>query len=61
MALLLTYGWTLGLAEFKPKPKNEAVDHIRMMISNLINIELHCWKINLLQDLFDPESIQAIL
>ena len=56
MALLLSYGWTFGLVEFKPKPNNEAVDHIRMMISNLINIELHGWKINLLQDLFDQSQ-----
>ena len=31
------------------------------MVSHLINPDLHCWIPNLIRDLFDPASVQAIL
>jgi hypothetical protein len=52
--------WVPWLEDFKPKPKDQAALSYPMMVDSLINPITNSWKIDLLQLLFEPESIEAI-
>ena len=47
--------WIPWVQGFKPKPKDESIIQNPLMVSHLID------GINLLQELFDPTSVQAII
>ena len=53
--------WIPWVQGFKPKPKDESIIQNPLMVSQLIDASCCSWKINLLQELFDPTSVQAII
>ena len=53
--------WIPWVQGFKPKPKDESIIQNLLMVSQLIDAGCRSWKINLLQELFDPTSVRAII
>ncbi|KAL0011307.1 hypothetical protein SO802_006415 [Lithocarpus litseifolius] len=53
--------WIPWVQGFKPKPKDESIIQNPLMVSQLIDASCRSWKINLLQELFDPTLVQAII
>ena len=53
--------WIPWVQGFKPKPKYESIIQNPFMVSQLIDVGCRSWKINLLQELFDPTLVQAII
>ena len=53
--------WVPWLPTFKPKPKNEASASSHLMVSQLIDHAQHAWRSNMVLELFDHESVKAIL
>lgn len=49
------------LQDFIPKPKTGRSSQSYLMVSQLINQELHVWKTNLVLELFEPKSAHEIL
>lgn len=46
---------------FIPSPKDNSVDMYPLKVSQLIDSELHCWKFEVIMELFSSTSTQAIL
>ena len=46
--------------DYKPKPKDDSIIQVPMMVSSLINPSTKFWCVNRLEELFDVESIEAI-
>ena len=46
--------------DYKPKPKDDSLIQVPMMVSSLINPSTKSWCVNRLEELFDVESIEAI-
>lgn len=46
--------------DYKPKPKDDSIIQVPMMVSSLINPSTKSWCANRLEELFDVESIEAI-
>lgn len=43
--------------DYKPKPKDDSIIPVPMMVSSLINPSTKSWCVNRLEELFDVESI----
>jgi hypothetical protein len=52
--------WVRWLTNFLPKPKNDLVPTNPLLVSNLINQHTNTWRQDILLDLFDAKSIDAI-
>ena len=53
--------WVPWIQGFIPTPRNELVSQEPMFVNQLIDSDLHCWKPNLVRELFETTSAQAIL
>lgn len=53
--------WVPWIQGFIPTPKEEVLTQSPIMVSHLFNPDLHSSKPNLIRELFDPTSAQAIL
>lgn len=53
--------WVPWINGFKPIPKSSTVESNPLMVSQLIDQESFAWKTNLVNDLFDSASANAIL
>ena len=53
--------WVPWIEGFIPTPKAEEFTQIPLRACHLIDSNLHCWKHNLVRELFTPLSAQAIL
>ena len=53
--------WIPWVQGFKPKPEDESIIKNPLMVSQQIDVGCRSWKINLLQELFNPTSVQAII
>ncbi|XP_075652141.1 uncharacterized protein LOC142622533 [Castanea sativa] len=53
--------WVPWIEGFIPTPKVEEYTQLPIRVSHLINSNRHCWKQNLVKELFNPHSVQAIL
>ena len=53
--------WVPWIHGFIPRPRDEAVPKCPMKVSQLIHNELHCWKAELICQMFDTPFAQAIL
>ncbi|XP_075649813.1 putative mitochondrial protein AtMg00310 [Castanea sativa] len=56
-----TNPWVPWIEGFIPTPKEEVYSQHPILVSHLIDPNLHCWKHNLVKELFNPPSAQAIL
>ena len=52
--------WIPWLQDFKARPKNDNDQQFPIMISSLIDSNSHCWKQELLEQLFDSATKEAI-
>ena len=52
--------WIPWIPSFIPNPKDASVIINPFMVENLINGETNTWKVGLLMDMFDQESVMAI-
>uniref|UniRef100_A0A2N9EZP9 Reverse transcriptase domain-containing protein n=1 Tax=Fagus sylvatica TaxID=28930 RepID=A0A2N9EZP9_FAGSY len=52
--------WVPWLTDFLPKPKDASVSSDPMLVKNLINFETSSWRFEVLDELFDVESRDAI-
>ena len=53
--------WVPWIHRFILSPRDEAVPQFPMKVSQLIHNKLHCWKVELIRQMFDKPSAQAIL
>lgn len=53
--------WVPWIQGFCPTPKDESASQVPMFVNQLIDSDLHCWKPNLVRELFETTSVQAIL
>uniref|UniRef100_A0A2N9GPM4 Reverse transcriptase domain-containing protein n=1 Tax=Fagus sylvatica TaxID=28930 RepID=A0A2N9GPM4_FAGSY len=53
--------WVPWLPNFTPIPKTENLSLTPLLVSNLISWDLRAWNLTLLNELFETESVQAIL
>uniref|UniRef100_A0A2N9FPZ2 Reverse transcriptase domain-containing protein n=1 Tax=Fagus sylvatica TaxID=28930 RepID=A0A2N9FPZ2_FAGSY len=52
--------WIPWLQDFKARPKNDNDQQFPIMVSSLIDSNSHCWKQELLEQLFDSATKEAI-
>uniref|UniRef100_A0A2N9GNN9 Reverse transcriptase domain-containing protein n=1 Tax=Fagus sylvatica TaxID=28930 RepID=A0A2N9GNN9_FAGSY len=52
--------WIPWLQDFKARPKNDNDQQFPIMVSSLIDSNSHCWKQELLEQLFDSTTKEAI-
>ena len=52
--------WVPWLPNFIPKPRNGQISTNPFLVSNLINQESKTWRLDLLEDLFDADSVVAV-
>lgn len=52
--------WVSWLQHYKPEPRKNVASSSPLMVSQLIDQNLHAWKANLVQDVFDSKSAEAI-
>lgn len=54
--------WIPSLANFKPiRRVEDELIHPNLKVVDLIDISSRCWKVDVIEELFDPQSSQAIL
>lgn len=53
--------WVPWIHGFIPSPRDEAIPQLPIKVSQLILHELHCWKADLIYQMFEKPSAQAIL
>lgn len=53
--------WVSWLQHYKPEPRKNVASLSPLMVSQLIDQNLHAWKANLVQDVFDSKLAEAIL
>ena len=53
--------WIPWLPNFIPIPKNESIPTGPRVVAILIDVTTNCWNLTLLSELFDANSVKAIL
>ncbi|KAL0014289.1 hypothetical protein SO802_001358 [Lithocarpus litseifolius] len=53
--------WVPWLQGFISKPKSPTLPNLPTQGSSLINHDLHCWKPHIINEVFEPQSAQAVL